>query len=292
MRMLKKIAKVFGVLMLLIMIGCSVMKNYNDHEALNANDDKAKKEFKEKGIVLKSNTILVDGKKLHYLQTGKDNATTLVFIHGSPGDWKAFRGFLSDSVLISKYRVISVDRPGFGGSDYGKAMPVMEQCRLINLMFKVINNGKKIIAIGHSLGGPVVAELAESKNQNLAGIVVLSGSVAAKYEEKENWRYLINTIFFRFLLPTDLSTSNNEILYFKKEVAQISDNIKEITVPICVIHGDKDPLVPVENAYFIQKENPTRTQLHIIKGANHFIPWTKESFIKNTIVEFVDKIVM
>jgi hypothetical protein len=36
-----------------------------------------------------------------------------------------------DEDLRKKYRIISMDRPGFGFSDYGKAMHLQEQCKLL-----------------------------------------------------------------------------------------------------------------------------------------------------------------
>lgn len=290
MKFLRKTLRILGVFLLLLMVGCSVLKNIQDRKAEKNGNQIDKKEFADKGILLNSNTIFVEGKKLHYVQTGVDNAPTLLFIHGSPGNWKAFSEYLSDKELIKKYRLISIDRPGFGGSGYGEAMTVLNQCKLISLLIKTVNNNNKIIVIGHSLGGPIVAKLAEDNSKILSGIVVVSGSVSPELEGKESWRSLINNPILRFMLPTEMSVSNDEIRYFKKEVSEIANSLKYVKIPICVIHGDKDPLVPVGNAYFIQKENPDFTTLHIIKEANHFIPWTKKAFLIETITRFADSL--
>ena len=41
--------------------------------------------------------------------------------------------------------------------------------------------------------------------------------------------------------------------------------------------------------YFIEQKNPSMTTVHIIDNANHFIPWQHESFIKQTMNQFIEK---
>ncbi len=82
MKFLRKTLRILGVFLLLLMVGCSVLKNIQDRKAEKNDFKEEKKEFAEKNIALKSNTIFVEGKKLHYVQTGVDNAPTLLFIHG------------------------------------------------------------------------------------------------------------------------------------------------------------------------------------------------------------------
>jgi hypothetical protein len=69
-------------------------------------------------------TLSAQGKRnLHYVQTGDTSRQTIVFVHGSPGSYSAFIDFLSDSTLLASYCLVSVDRPGFGYSNFGLAEP-------------------------------------------------------------------------------------------------------------------------------------------------------------------------
>ena len=45
--------------------------------------------------------------------------------------------------------------------------------------------------------------------------------------------------------------------------------LKEYTLPLLVIHGDEDEIIPVETAHTVQKFNPARIQLEVISGADH-----------------------
>ncbi|MEO1084706.1 MAG: alpha/beta hydrolase [Acidobacteriota bacterium] len=63
---------------------------------------------------------------VHWVTAGRSpgrDRPTLLFIHGSPGTWEAWRGFLDDRRLGSRACLIAVDRPGFGLSGRGAAEP-------------------------------------------------------------------------------------------------------------------------------------------------------------------------
>src|SRR5262245_40732336 len=69
----------------------------------------------------------VGNRVINYLQAG-DNARPLVlFVHGSPGSLSAFIDFLADTALLSKAELITVDRPGFGSSNFGYAEPSLQK---------------------------------------------------------------------------------------------------------------------------------------------------------------------
>ena len=76
-------------------------------------DAEAKTEFAKDHVALRTATIEVEGRHIHYAVTGNDSLPTLFFIHGSPGSWDAFAEYMKDSLLLQKFRMVSVDRPGF-----------------------------------------------------------------------------------------------------------------------------------------------------------------------------------
>ena len=52
----------------------------------------------------------------HYAYSGNPNKLGLLFIHGTPGGWAAFEGYLANSALQQFFFMVSVDRPGWGQS--------------------------------------------------------------------------------------------------------------------------------------------------------------------------------
>ncbi|MEI9957902.1 MAG: hypothetical protein WDM90_16740 [Ferruginibacter sp.] len=39
--------------------------------------------------------------------------------------------FMWDADMRKKFRIVAIDRPGFGYSDFGKAMHLQDQCKII-----------------------------------------------------------------------------------------------------------------------------------------------------------------
>jgi len=105
-------------------------------------DSEAREKFKAKGVGLVINTITVNNRHLHYLVTGNDSLPTIVFVHGTPGSWDAFQQYLWDKELLQKFRLLAIDRPGFGYSDYGRPLNLAQQSIIISPLFEYIKNGK------------------------------------------------------------------------------------------------------------------------------------------------------
>src|SRR6187455_277464 len=122
-------------------------------------DSEAKEKFSKNNVALSTETIKVDGFDMHYAKTGNDTFPTLFFVHGSPGSWNAFERYMQEKDLFSRYRMISVYRPGFGYSNFSDAKNLDAQSQLISPIVKALQNGKPMYAIGHSLGGPMIVKL-------------------------------------------------------------------------------------------------------------------------------------
>lgn len=121
-------------------------------------DEKA--EFAKDKVELMTATLTVEGRHIHYALTGNDSLPTIFFIHGSPGSWTAFEDYMKDSLLLTKFRMVSIDRPGFGYSDYGQPQHLDVQSFWISQLFPLLANNKPMFLAGHSLGGPMVIKLA------------------------------------------------------------------------------------------------------------------------------------
>lgn len=251
-------------------------------------DSDAAIEFKKQSIPFKPAYDTIEKHTIHYVIIGADSLPTLVFIHGSPGSWNAFESYLKDSALLQHYRMISIDRPGFGYSEFGKAMDLTHQCTLLAQLLKHVENGKPICLIGHSLGGPTVVKIAaEHHDIPITNLVILAGAVDPSEEALENWRITLDRTVLRYFIPGAMRPSNAELLLYKGEVDQIPGDLQNITCRVLIMHGDKDKLVPPGNALFAQKNliNAKEVKLVWFKDENHFIPWTKFTDIRDALLQ-------
>ncbi|WP_074490622.1 alpha/beta fold hydrolase [Mucilaginibacter polytrichastri] len=249
-------------------------------------DKKAEAEFDQQGLQPRYVYLKLGKLRLHYVKMGGDTLPTLFFIHGSPGSWDGYKRYLMDTALLKHFRLIAIDRPGFGYSNFGHAYHLSEQSQLIYAIIKREENGRPFHLIGHSLGGPVVVKLAEDHPGAYASLTLLAGSISPFDEPTEKWRSIFVHTPLQYLIPGAFRTCNTEIWYFKKELFGLDTCYQRLNMPVTFIHGDKDPLVTVKNvAYGRQKLAFNKhVEVIIIPGANHFIPWEHYDIIKKHLL--------
>lgn len=246
----------------------------------------ARKIFTERDVALTSASIKINGRNIHYAKTGTDTLPSIVFIHGSPGSWSAFMRYLYDKDLLMKYRLVAVDRPGFGYSDFGNTLNLQKQSILISSLLQSLSNGKPIHLVGHSSGGPLIVKIAADHPELVSSLVILAGAVDPSLEKKEYWRPVITYTPLRWLVPSAMRYSNEELWYLKNDLKELAGDFTKVTCPVQIFHGDKDNLVPVTNIEYARKmlKHSTSLETTIFPGANHFIVWSKYSEIKDALL--------
>ena len=244
-------------------------------------DSEARKKFSDSGIILKTSTKKINGFPLHYAQTGNDSFPTLLFVHGTPGSWEGFQNYLLNKELLKHYRIIAIDRPGFGYSDFGNAIDLAAQTAIIAAWMDSINNDKSFIIIGHSLGGPLVVKLASARPQYAKALIILAGALDPAAEKPEKWRPILFRTPLNLLLPGALRPSNEELWYLKKDLVDMKIDYERITCPVYILHGKKDVLVPYKNVAYAQKMFTKTDSVFVttFENENHFIVWTREKEI-------------
>jgi pimeloyl-ACP methyl ester carboxylesterase len=279
-RFLMKTLIIIGIVLLVwLILAQSCMK-------FRMSDAEAKEKFKAKGVDVVINSIIVNGRKLHYLKTGSDSLPTIIFVHGTPGSWDAFEKYLEDRDLLQKFRLISIDRPGFGYSDFGRPLNLAQQSVIISPLFDYIKNGKPLYLVGHSLGGPMVIKLAADNPGRIAGLVLLSGSNDPAQEAPEKWRPVLYKTPLTYFVPGAMRPSNEELWYLKKDLVYLAADFPKITCPVYIVHGLKDNMVPPANVdYDKMLVNASRIEELIFPDANHFIPWTRYQPIKELLLK-------
>lgn len=249
-------------------------------------DKKAVSSFAEKGILLRTTTLHKNGHAIHYVQTGADSLPTLVFIHGTPGSWTAFEPYLRDSLLRTRFRLVSFDRPGFGYSDFGNAMHMDDQSALMGPIIASLKNGHPLWLIGHSMGGPIILQLEKDYPGLATGLILLAGSIDPAAELPEKWRPVLFKTPLNLFVPGAMRPSNRELWYLKEDLKTLAPALHEIKCPVYFIHGRKDNMVPPSNVPYgmisltgaIQKDS-------LWLAGNHFIPWTKFDTIRNYLMD-------
>ena len=242
---------------------------------------------------LKPNLLTIESQNrtIHYSIQDNQKSVTAVFVHGAPGSWSAFVDFMKDEKLRNQVNILSVDRPGYGYSDFGEPEVSLEnQAFLIAEVLKRYED-QEFILIGHSLGGPVVARMAMDFPELVSGMVLVAPSIDPELEKDEWFRYLGKNRIVKWMIPTSLWVTNEEIWDLKKELELMLPMWESITTNTIVIQGTDDNLVPKGNADFAEKMlDPTKVDIWLLEGVNHFIPWNNSDKITNAILELKEKI--
>ncbi len=227
---------------------------------------------------------------LNYLVAGEEDKPVVVFVHGSPGSLSAFIDFMADTALLKRAQLISVDRPGFGASNYGNAEPSLQkQASLLKPILEEYKANRPIILVGHSLGGPLIARMAMDYPELVDGLVFVAASIDPELEPNETWfRAPLATPFLKWALPRWLRASNDEIYKLKPELEEMLPLWKNIQTPSIVIQGKSDSLVPYQNADFAKRmlvNAPLKIEL--IEGVDHFIPWSHPQLIRQAVIDLI-----
>lgn len=275
---------------MLVIIICGWITFTQSCMKFRISDSKAITAFAKDGVLLKIADFKFENFNLHYATTGLDTLPTLLFIHGSPGSWDGFTEYMKDKDLLKKFRIVSIDRPGFGHSNFGKAFHLKQQAYLIENLLQKITNQKPIHLIGHSIAGPILIKLAQNSPNAYASLTILAGSISPKDEPKEYWRYVFFYPPFKWLLPGAFKPSNTEIVYFKKDLFSIGSNYYLLKMPINLFHGDKDKFVTVKNTIYAKEKlkHNENLQIVIIPNGGHFIPWTHFGLIKSHLLNLTN----
>ncbi|MEQ8475456.1 MAG: alpha/beta hydrolase [Fulvivirga sp.] len=234
----------------------------------------------------------VNKRKVNFASVGSDSLPTVIFLHGAPGSWSAFIGFLANHNLNTRSKVVSVDRPGYGYSNFGNSEPSLQkQSELLKPLLEKYSDTPNIL-VGHSLGGPMVAKLAMLYPELVDGLILVAPSIDPELEPDETWfRLPLHTPFLRWVLPVSLRVTNDEIYFLKDELELMLPDWSKINIPVIVIQGMEDELVPPGNADFAKEQlSNAKVKVVLIEDMNHFVPWSNPELIEDAIKEQLEDI--
>ena len=205
-----------------------------------------------------------DGIKLSgWLMPNNKTKKTIIVMHGYPADKANLLGIAE--FLAKDFNVFLFDFRSFGksGGSYTTAgyLEKNDIIGAINYLEKE-KNLTKIGLYGFSLGG-AVALMTEHKNVK----AIVTDSAYAKLSDIVKHMY---RIFFVLKYPLAYLTKLYGILFLKINIDDASpvDSIKNLEIPILLIHAERDSQIPVKEAYLLHNANK-KAELWIVENAGH-----------------------
>jgi pimeloyl-ACP methyl ester carboxylesterase len=154
------------------------------------------------------------GVNIAYTDNGKGD-TTLLFVHG----WCINKSYWANQVSYfgRKYRVVTIDLPGFGQS--GKNRTVWNAVSYGRDVDSVISqlNLKNVVLIGHSMAGDIVLEAAVNAPEKVIGLVGVDNfknvnNSAPSKKDTANYEQAINQLKHNFK-QTAFQYFNQDLFY-------------------------------------------------------------------------------
>jgi pimeloyl-ACP methyl ester carboxylesterase len=238
------------------------------------------------------------GGRIHFVVAGQPPTAParVLFVHGSPGTWDGWKGFLEDPELRAAAHLIAVDRLGFGGSERGRAVPSL--AAQAAALARVLEHGEPsepsepgapagppAVVVGHSLGGPIAARLAMDRPDLVAGLLLIAPSIDPAEERHRWYNVAAATVVVQWFLPTDWTTSNRELWPLKRELTAMLPLWSQVRCPVTVVQGLADDLVPAGNSDFAERELPPgRVRIERYPGEDHFILWKRPAAVREPLI--------
>ncbi len=220
---------------------------------------------------------------------------TIVLIHGFCEDSRVWDTILPQ--LSAKYRVITVDMPGFGKSNLeGKKQNLEDMANHLHktLLGKGVNS---CVMIGHSMGGYLTLAFAEKYPDLLKGFGLFHSTAYADTDfKKENRLKHIDFVkrngiepFVKTLIPSLFSANHNYNTQIQQSLQMAKEcSVEGVTnalsamrerperlkilqkskVPVLFIAGKDDVLIPAEKLAY-QASLPTKSQFEVLENSGH-----------------------
>src|SRR5437588_1665548 len=245
----------------------------------------------------------------------------VVLIHGNPGsgqDWTRVFGPLS-----ALHRAIAFDRPGHGRSERPKHVDVTVevQARLLHDALKQLHVERPIV-VGHSWGGALALVYAINYPQEVAGVVLVAPAVyesqdvslvselpavpvigdavnfvwspwfaatVVRSEVKKAYspdpvpKNYLRSVLSEWTRPKKVKAYSLDEASLNDSLKQFSPRYPEITIPVSILAGDSDLIVPEkDNAERLHQAQP-KSRLVLLPKTGHQIPFTRPQAVVDEI---------
>jgi pimeloyl-ACP methyl ester carboxylesterase len=252
-------------------------------------------------------TLELDGRRVNVLDTGETVPTrpALLFLHGWSSNWQIF--LLNVAAFRDTHRVLALDLPGFGASELPREpLSIRGYARLVDAMCAELGV-ERVSVVGSSMGGFVGAELALSFATRVDRLVLVSAAglstgqlprapllglarvvaagmpLASRLESPVVRRPRLRRAAMQWVVryPEKLSVplAQELVLSFGKPgfVAGLRaifdyayrERLPEIGVPVLVVWGRNDLLVPVGDAFAYARLIGANARIEIFEDTGH-----------------------
>ncbi|MGI9286527.1 MAG: alpha/beta fold hydrolase [Pseudomonadales bacterium] len=235
--------------------------------------------------------------KLFFASAGALNKPVVVFIHGTPGSWRAGARYLTEPALLERARVVVLDRPGWGESKLSNTdveHSFQKQAAMIAPLLKNLrqeSGNQGIVLIGHSLGASLAPRIAMDYPEEVNAMLLLAGSLDPKLGSPRWYNRAASLAVVNWAIGSGMRRANAEIMALRTQLDAMSGCWDALRIPITVMQGQKDTLVSPHNIRFAARVMPSaKLKIIDLEEASHFLPWENRPRVVAETLELIDQL--
>jgi pyruvate dehydrogenase E2 component (dihydrolipoamide acetyltransferase) len=255
----------------------------------------------------------VGGLRVRYADRGFGDSVVLL-LHGFGGDLDNWM-FNLDS-LAEKHRLLALDLPGHGQSVKTNVDPSLSGMATFVRKFLDVLSVSSLHVVGHSMGGAIAMQLASDspKTVKSLGLICSAGlgpDINSDYlrgfveaQSQQELKLVLQQLF------VDESLVNlqlvNDLLNYKRmdgveatlkalsetlisagEQTFLTDNIVASGIPVLVIWGKQDRIIPVSHAQNYSAAGGSCVEVEIFDSAGHMVQMEKAYDVNRSLLNFL-----
>lgn len=233
---------------------------------------------------------------LHYAEAGTLGKPTIVFVHGTPGSWRSLSSPLGNFELRRQARLISIDRPGWGGSpllDKETEGSFAEQVKLIEPLLrrlKAESNGQSLILVGHSYGASISPYIAYMHPELVDGLLMVSGAIDPELGKPRWYNRAASVWPISRMIDNRLIKANVEIWGVYDALKTLEPWWQTVSIPMIYMQGEEDELVDPRNLNFAEDFLPQEnTRVVRIPNQGHLVHRQQGALIATLALELLSE---
>jgi pyruvate dehydrogenase E2 component (dihydrolipoamide acetyltransferase) len=258
-------------------------------------------------------TLEAGGRRIRYLALGEGAGVPILFIHGFGGDLNNWQ--FNQEALAEGRATYALDLPGHGGSTKDLGAGHVDVGALADAVvdFMDVKGIPRAHLVGHSLGGAIALDLALNHADRVASVTAIC---SAGLGPEINMAYIdgfmqakrrkqLQPVLEMLVADPEMVSREmiEDVLKFKRldgaeaalnriaedsfaggrQALQLTGRLGEIGVPVQLIWGQKDRIIPVSHAEGL----PAGIRVHVLDGAGHMVHMEKAAEVNDLIRSFV-----
>ena len=255
----------------------------------------------------------VGGLRVRYADRGFGDSVVLL-LHGFGGDLDNWM-FNLDS-LAEKHRLLALDLPGHGQSVKTNVDPSLSGMATFVRKFLDVLSVSSVHVVGHSMGGAIAMQLASDSPETVKSLGLicsaglgpdinsdyLRGFVEAQSQQElklvleqlfadeslVNLQLVNNLLNYKRMDGVEASLNAlSETLISAGEQTFLTDNIVASGIPVLVIWGKQDRIIPVSHAQNYSAAGGSCVEVEIFDSAGHMVQMEKAYEVNRSLLNFL-----